>query len=508
MISRNKFEPALLAGAVALTRFLFRSHYLYDIDSVNFALAIDRFDPSVHQPHPPGYFLYVCLGRLVNLIFHDANAALVAISIVASCGAAVMIHILARHWFGARAARFAGLIFLFSPLAWFHGTVALTYIVETFFSALVGYFCWRVYSEAGRLIVPCALTAGFAAGLRPSFLLFLSPLLLFSLRRVSRREATIGVSALALAVLTWFIPMVRESGGLGAYVSSLVSLWRVAPGKATVVNSSLLNSIARLFTIGGIYVLCFGCAALVSYKGLGPKRTVERDKKIFTWVWVLPGLLFFTFVFLRFVNSGYLLVLFPPVCVWLGHWMARWYAELQWPEFLKIALIGLSAASNTAIFLFAPLYCSHAGVRQFERELREVQAALPRIASPRETLIVGFDSHFLGYRHAGYYLPEYSTVQYPAVRLAGGKRIFAMEHRDTYLTAKPPSATFRNFILFPLPLREQEYYDYMGKIKARFPQRDLHAIQAAGHEFVTGPIADLPVLFPVASTVFDSGSEH
>ena len=37
-------------------------------------------------------------------------------------------------------------IFLFSPLSWFHGTVALTYIVEAFFSALVGYLCWRVYS--------------------------------------------------------------------------------------------------------------------------------------------------------------------------------------------------------------------------------------------------------------------------------------------------------------------------------------------------------------------------
>src|SRR5262249_35485403 len=145
-------------------------------------------------------------------------------------------------------------------------------------------------------------------------------------------------------------------------------------------------------------------------KGLGPKSTVEQDKKIFTWVWILPGLLFFTFVFLRFVNSGYLLVLFPPVCVWLGHWMAEWYALLCWPKFFKTAVISLGAASNTAIFLFAPVYCSQASVRQFEYELRDVRAALPRIASPGETLIVGFDSHFLGYRHAGYYLPDYSTV--------------------------------------------------------------------------------------------------
>jgi hypothetical protein len=37
------------------------------------------------------------------------------------------------------AARFAALLFLLSLLAWFHGIVALTYGVEAFFSALVGY---------------------------------------------------------------------------------------------------------------------------------------------------------------------------------------------------------------------------------------------------------------------------------------------------------------------------------------------------------------------------------
>src|SRR5260370_13658685 len=125
----RKFDYALLVCAVAVSRFLFRSHYLYDIDSVNYALALDRFDPTVHQPHPPGYFLYVYLGRLARLVFHDANTALVFLSIVASCAAAAMIYTLAGCWFGRRAALFARLMFLFSPLCWCHGTVALTYIL-------------------------------------------------------------------------------------------------------------------------------------------------------------------------------------------------------------------------------------------------------------------------------------------------------------------------------------------------------------------------------------------
>ena len=71
---------------------LFRSHYLYDLDSVNFALGMDRFDPRVHQPHPPGYYLYIALGRLLNTVLHDANLALVLLSIVASCGVVIVIY--------------------------------------------------------------------------------------------------------------------------------------------------------------------------------------------------------------------------------------------------------------------------------------------------------------------------------------------------------------------------------------------------------------------------------
>src|SRR4051794_4358553 len=100
MCSRQRWDCALFAVLAAISRYLFRSHLLYDLDSVNFALGTVRFDPTVHQPHPPGYFLYVYLARVVNFAMSDPSAALVAISIAASCGAVVMIYLLALDWFG------------------------------------------------------------------------------------------------------------------------------------------------------------------------------------------------------------------------------------------------------------------------------------------------------------------------------------------------------------------------------------------------------------------------
>src|SRR5258708_2660106 len=205
--------------AVGLSRVYFRSHYLYDIDSVNFALSLSRFDPVSHQPHPPGYFLYTLLGRFSQMFFHEPNQAFVAISVAASCGTAVMIYVLTEEWFGREAARFAGLIFLLSPLGWFHGTVALTYIVEAFFSVVIGYLCWRIYLGAAHWIPPAACLLGLSAGFRPSSMLFLGPMFLFSCFRAPVRELALGAGVLIATLLLWIVPMMFESGGWVAYTS-------------------------------------------------------------------------------------------------------------------------------------------------------------------------------------------------------------------------------------------------------------------------------------------------
>lgn len=505
MLSGRKRDWSVLIGAVALTRFLFRSHYLYDIDSVNFALAMRRFDPSVHQPHPPGYFLYVYLGRLVNVLFHDPNAALVAISIAASCAAALTIYALTDEWFGTQAARFAGLLFLFSPLAWFHGTVALTYIVEAFFSALVGLICWRIYSRPcsetrARWMLVGAFVLGVAAGVRPSSLLFLGPLFLFSLKGASAKQAFVALALLAATVLAWLIPMIYASGGPAAYFGSLSLLWRMVPGRQDVANSFFFVALARLLLIASILILCFGSAMLLFFRVLcDSKPSGEREKKLFTCVWIGPGLLFFTFVFLTLVNSGYLLVVFPPICAWLGHWAWEWYAGARLPRSLKTAAVMLAAAVNAAIFLYAPVYCSYRRVRQFEAELEKVQQVLPRTAPPGQTLIIGLDSHFLGFRHAGYYFPDYRIAEFPEFRSPVGMRVFTMQGRDTHLVDRLAANDLANFVLFPLPERGSEYRKAEDKFRAKFPAKDLHTANIAGCEFITGPIADLPLLFPTTS---------
>ena len=55
-----------IAGLTLATRWPYRVRLLPTWDAVQFALALERYDVVRHQPHPPGYILYVALGRLAE----------------------------------------------------------------------------------------------------------------------------------------------------------------------------------------------------------------------------------------------------------------------------------------------------------------------------------------------------------------------------------------------------------------------------------------------------------
>ena len=71
-------RPGLAAALFvlsALLRLPFVSGALVNWDAVQFALATRSFDIARHQPHPPGYILYVGWGRLLTWLTGDPNFA-------------------------------------------------------------------------------------------------------------------------------------------------------------------------------------------------------------------------------------------------------------------------------------------------------------------------------------------------------------------------------------------------------------------------------------------------
>ncbi|HEV7517665.1 MAG TPA: hypothetical protein VGR07_15300, partial [Thermoanaerobaculia bacterium] len=89
---------ALAAGVVAvLSRLPFAARRLWDHDSVQFALGVERYDLAAHHPHPPGYPLYIGLLKLLAGLGIDSLHGMVGLAILASgLGAALLVLLVAR----------------------------------------------------------------------------------------------------------------------------------------------------------------------------------------------------------------------------------------------------------------------------------------------------------------------------------------------------------------------------------------------------------------------------
>src|SRR5439155_13400219 len=106
----NSYRCVVFLFFVTLvTRLPFQSKLLYHYDSVQFALALEKYDPYLHQPHPPGYFLYVMAGKVLYFFLANANLSLILHRIFGSGLAVVGVYFLGVVVLHARTGRWAAI---------------------------------------------------------------------------------------------------------------------------------------------------------------------------------------------------------------------------------------------------------------------------------------------------------------------------------------------------------------------------------------------------------------
>jgi hypothetical protein len=265
--ARGLRQVALVAAAAAVvTRVPFAARRLWDHDSVQFALGVEKYDLAAHHPHPPGYPLYIAVLKLLAMLGVDSLHGMVALSILAAAlGAGLIVPLTARLASapaerGVPAARLAGLggtapsadvvgiprppggaagapgrlaagavragalaaaLYVFNPLLWFYGELPLVYAVEGGMTVGLAYAALRMADGRGPFLAACAAFA-LAGGVRPSTLVLLLPLFLLGAWHAWRRGATTGTMAAGAALgaavgLAWLTPLLAAAGGLAAY---------------------------------------------------------------------------------------------------------------------------------------------------------------------------------------------------------------------------------------------------------------------------------------------------
>lgn len=423
--------------ACALTRLPFVSGLLYNMDSVQFALALDRFDVGLHQPQPPGYFLYVMMGRLARLFVHDDNTALIAIGILFACLTSVMVYRLASEMFGRETGIAAAWISVSSPLLWFHAEVALSYMPEAFMSLLVAWLCYRTLAGESGMAVAAAVSLGLAGGIRQNTLVFLMPLWLYSMKGAGLKKASVSAAAFALTVAAWAVPMLYATGGISRYYSALQAHWLDANWHGIHIDRIAANGGYMAY-----FILCGLGLALVPilFAAYSRQRVALSQCGVntgaFLAFWLAPAICFHLLVFTHPAVPGHSLIYVVGLIVLAG------YALVAASEIIASAsshdvrtvrhsMLALVAAANSALFLLSPYPISAHGINAHDRELAGYIRAVRDNFQPADTEIIGDNRFLFSYRHAMYYLPEYTVHNTWSMSVPNGKVYLSGHDRVT-----------------------------------------------------------------------------
>jgi len=428
-ITKNEFAlPFILFIVTILSRLPFTSKMLLTMDTAQYALALDNFDVVAHQPHPPGYFLYVMAGRLFHLFIPDPNTALIALSITCSALAVVVIHDLGKRMGGAKCGLIAALFAITSPNFWFHGEVALNYAVEVFLSATVALLCWRIIHEEDHLVWALAIFMAITAGVRQSTAVFLLPLCIFAIRKLTATRYVSATILCILATLAWVVPMLRITG-VYTYFKALRELLQSTVGRVSVF-SNVLERVAFCvsctytqvaLSIGaGVAVIC-----LVALYHVFRNRRINNlyyGNTLFMMFWVAPALFFFTMIGNHPSVPGFIMILLPPLVIMLAISILYLGSEISLTS--QRNTIGILTffllSMNILMFVFANTPVSARSIKNHDETLQVLVKTIRESTDSDSALFIN-NYVYLSLWHLASYFPERTIYQVDASKDNQGK---------------------------------------------------------------------------------------
>jgi hypothetical protein len=223
-----------IAGLYLAFHLAFLAPSLEDIDSINFALGLRHFDVASHQPHPPGYPVYIALGRTTQAILRVVVPAMdqvqlesLALAIWSALGGAIAliaIYSIFSSLASATQAVWATALLAASPLFWITGSRPMSDMTGLA-AALVAQALLLNGRTDTRGLVIGALVAGLAAGIRVQTACLTLPVFAWALVQQRRRGlswiASRPLPALVIGALLWIVPLIVLSGGVSPYLRAL-----------------------------------------------------------------------------------------------------------------------------------------------------------------------------------------------------------------------------------------------------------------------------------------------
>ncbi|MGD0578303.1 MAG: glycosyltransferase family 39 protein [Bryobacteraceae bacterium] len=429
------------------------ARYSFGWDSSQFDRAVSEFDIARHQPHPPGYPLWVLVLRGLSPIVGNPNRAQVFLALLFTLAALWFFRALALNLLGDRAGLSATLLLAFSPVVCLNANSSQIYAVDLFLSCFAGWLAAELCSGRTHRALPGLAIVALAAGFRPSGAVFLFPLLGFALWRCAMKRplhAAAGVLTGAVCWLAWLVPTALLTGGFSALAAlnhaQMENSFRKTSiffGAPAVVHAHKVVEVCLYFALA----LCAFIPPLAA--GCWSRRKGDADQAprahpawatpVFFVLWMAPNLaLLYLF---HCSQPGYLLLSLPPLALLLAWWARGPLKGLGWTAAgLAAALLAgyfpyerfiHPAATKLPFLLFRSTPRISRSIETSQREMRTLIDSMP--GRPEEKLIFCLRQEFEA--------PNIRTVTYDFADVAwvefwnSGLRAFAPHQSGISFTA-------------------------------------------------------------------------
>lgn len=430
----------LLFFLLLTINFLVPKEYIFHADTIQYIRAMEKFDPTIQQPQPPGYLFYILLAKFFDFFITDAHNALSAISNIASGLSVIGMFYLARAVFNRTIAYTSVFVLLSSPLFLFYGIVAQPYTLEGFLVILLGYFCYQnIRQPSSRSLFSSAFLLGILGGFRQQDIVFFLPLWAFSIFHYRFKSILKSVIFLIMVILTWIIPTIILSHGVENYIYSLgkqslafsdTSILKIST-KALVRNYNFVLDTLKIglgfFFILSIFSLGMLWVYIILRQGLLYVRKIERTTLLFFSLAIFPSLLFYLFIHIN--NFGHAITFFPFVIILMSSLL-----YFAWEKFILLSkkvvflkkmlpvdilkliyvyTIGLATILNLIIFFMVPTPLSYGVLKSHDIFLKEELKIIQKQFSSSNTSVVTIaPSLSYGFNHALYYLKNYEILEF------------------------------------------------------------------------------------------------
>ncbi len=343
---------------------------LEDLDSINFALGVRQFDVAHHQPHPPGYPMFILIAKAVRTVVPSETTALALVSVGSGALGVLAIAWLLRRIDGRSTPvgwSLAGVVLsVTTPLYWF--TAARPLSDSSGLAAALAVQAMTLTAADTRALALVAFFAGLATGIRSQVAWLTVPLLIFQWLRAQgsgRTSQGLGLGAqglglkrfkalalllalFAVGVLVWFIPLVIVSGGPAAYwhalfdqgsedLGNIQMLWR-NHGRRDVLDAFYYAFVAP-WAVWPVAVVVLACACA----GVVRLANRHREALVVLAVAFFPYLVF-DLLFQETFTGRYALPLVVPI--------------------VYLAVSGLRALpwdTGLAVAVALGMFCAHVG---------------------------------------------------------------------------------------------------------------------------------------------------